>query len=171
MESIPMTDVSTPGKKRQKMARGEAFTIVEPGPNPLEAEVATLQKDKADLTAALAAAQQEVTTQQAMVANLKHARQVSEGISVDGQKKIEALTQANAGLTRTNEQFLAKNQDLEKRLGQEREHGRTASSQSEPGSRTSTSSCSWNRSNSCRRCVCKSPSMRKDNHELRSCLA
>jgi len=97
-----------PKLKRVQREDGDEtpFTVVE---NPLETQ---LQEEKA----ALAKATQEIAALQTMVDNLKLARQTSEAIAVEGQKKIEDLTRANADLTRTNEQFTAKNQDLERQL-------------------------------------------------------
>ena len=94
--------------------------------NPLETQ---LQEERA----ALAKARQEIAGLQTMVDNLKQARQTMEAISVDGQKRIEDLTRANAGLTRTNEQFLAKNQELEKLAA--RAEGRAKDAENGTGAR------------------------------------
>jgi hypothetical protein len=91
------------------------------------------EEEKAALTAALAKATQEIAGLQTMVDNLKQARQTMEAISVDGQKRIEDLTRANAGLTRTNEQYLAKNQELEKLAA--RAEGRAKDAENGTGAR------------------------------------
>lgn len=113
--------------KRIRREEGDEtpFTVVE---NPQIQE-----EEKAALTAALAKATQEIAGLQTMVDNLKQARQTMEAISVEGQKKIEALTQANAGLTRTNEQFLAKNQELERLAA--RAEGRAKDAENGTGAR------------------------------------